>query len=223
MGYSEKIKILLADDHAVVRESIHKFLSRQDDFMVVGECGDGVEAVDMAKKLRPDVIVMDIAMPKLSGIDATRLIKESHPGSAILILTAYDYDEYVFAVLEAGAAGYMLKDITSRQLVDAIRAVNRGESILHPVAARKVANHFSHQGKQLESKPQDLLSEAEMEVLKAAANGLSNKDIAQELCLSVRTVEARLTSVFNKLGVGSRTEAVIRGLKAGWFTLNDVA
>jgi len=219
----EKIKILLAEDHAVVRESICKYLSGQSDFMVVGEASDGVEAVELTDKLCPDVVVMDIAMPRLNGIDATKQIKESHPTTAVLILTAYDYDEYIFALLETGAAGYLLKDITGHQLVDAIRAVHQGESILHPTVARKVVEHFRQQSKPSERKIQDLLSEGEMTVLKAAAKGLNNKDIADELCLSVRTIEARLGSIFNKLGVGSRTEAVIRGLKAGWFTLDEVS
>jgi len=220
---NSKIKILLADDHAVVRESIHKFLSRQDDFVVIGECGDGSEAVSLARSLNPDVIVLDIAMPNLNGIEATKIIKKNQPGSAVLILTAYDYDEYVFAVLEAGAAGYLLKDINSRQLVDAIRAVNRGESILHPIAARKVIDHFSRKEKADDQKATNVLSDIEMHVLKLAAKGLSNKDIAAELCISVRTVEARLTNIFNKIGVGSRIEAVISGLKAGWFTVQDVS
>lgn len=218
----EKIKILLVEDHAVVRESICKFLTRQRDFDIVGEASNGFEAVELTNNLSPDVIVMDIDMPRLNGISATKQIKENNPNIAVLCLTAYDYDEYVFALLEAGAAGYLLKDVTGRQLVDAIRAVHQGESILHPAIARKVIEHFRQQGKPSKKKPQHSLSQREMAVLKAAAKGLSNKDIARELCLSVRTVEARLGSIFNKLGVGSRTEAVIRGLRAGWFTLEDV-
>lgn len=219
----EKIKILLAEDHAVVRESIRSFLSRQSDFAVVGEAADGTEAVELTCRLLPDVVIMDIAMPKLNGIDAIKQIKKLHPATTVLILTAYDYEEYIFAMLEAGAAGYLLKDVTCHQLVNSIREVHNGESILHPAIARKVVAQFKRQDKPSERQPQNLLSEGEMLVLKAAAEGLSNKDIAKQLCLSARTVEARLGSIFDKLGVGSRTEAVIRGLKAGWFTVDDLA
>jgi len=217
----KKVRVLLAEDHVVVRESICQFLDRESDLTVVGQAGDGEEAVELTRQLKPDVVVMDIAMPKLSGIDATRLIKTHSPSTAILILTAYDYEQYIFPLLEAGACGYLLKDVSGRELIEAIRAVHKGESVLHPAVARKVIERFRRLGKP-EGKAFDLLTEREMAVLKAAAKGMSNKDIAEELCLSVRTVEAHLGTIFNKLGVGSRTEAVIHALKSGWLVLEDI-
>jgi len=223
MATMERIKVLLAEDHTIVRESIREFLAKQADIIIVGEAADGVEAVEMTKKLRPDVVIMDIAMPKLNGIGATQQIKQSQPTSSVLVLSAYDYDEYVFALLEAGAAGYLLKDVTGQQLVSAIRAVHRGEPILHPSIIRKVVELLKEKSKPSASETQNLLNQGELAVLKAAARGLNNKDIARELCLSSRTVEARLSTIFNKLNVGSRTEAVIRAMKAGWFTLDDLS
>lgn len=216
----KKVRVLLAEDHVVVRESICQFLDRESDLSVVGQAGDGEEAVELARQLKPDVVVMDIAMPKLSGIDATRLIKTHSPSTAVLILTAYDYEQYIFPLLEAGACGYLLKEVSGQELVEAIRAVHKGESVLHPAIARKVVERFRQLGPK--GKVPDLLTKREMEVLKAAAKGMSNKDIAEELCLSVRTVEAHLTTILNKLGVGSRTEAVIRALKSGWLALDEV-
>ena len=218
-----KIRVLLAEDHAVVREGTSGLFSREDDLEVVGEAADGEEAVKMADELAPDVVVMDISMPVLNGIEATKRIKEADPSIAVLILTAYDNDQYIFAVLEAGAAGYLLKNISGRELVGAVRAVHAGESILHPIVARKVVDRFMRQGAPAQSEESgEVLSERELRVLKLAARGLSNKDIAQELFLSVRTVQSHLGNIFNKLRVGSRTEAVLRGLKKGWITLQDL-
>lgn len=220
----DKIRIVLAEDHTVVRESIRQFLEREPDLVVVGEATNGEEAVQMASQFACDVVVMDIAMPKLNGIEATKRIKELHPSTAILILTAYDYDQYIFALLEAGAAGYLLKDVSGQELIRAIRAVYRGESVLHPAITRKVIDRFKHEeAMPAEERITRLLSERENEVLKRAAKGMSNKDIAEELFLSVRTVEHHLRSIFDKLGVGSRTEAVIYALKKGWFTLDEIA
>lgn len=217
----KKVRVLLAEDHVVVRESICQLLERESDLTVVGQAGDGEEAVELTRQLRPDVVVMDIAMPKLSGIEATRLIKTHNPSTVVLVLTAYDYDQYIFPLLEAGACGYLLKEISGRELVEAIRAVYKGESVLHPAVARKVLERFRHLGKP-EGRGFELLTEREIAVLKAAAKGMPNKDIAEELCLSVRTVEAHLGTIFNKLGVGSRTEAVIHALKDGWLALEDI-
>jgi DNA-binding NarL/FixJ family response regulator len=219
----DKIRILLAEDHVVVRQSIHQFLSRERDLEVVGEASEGSEAVQLATQLEPDVVVMDVAMPKLNGIEATRQIKAILPATAVLALTAYDFDEYIFALLEAGAAGYLLKDVSGQELIDAIRAVNRGESVLHPTVARKVVARFRQSaGTPGTDEKLGLISEREMEVLKLAAGGMSNKEIASDLSLGLRTVEAHFGSIFSKLGVGSRTEAVVHGLKKGWFALEDL-
>lgn len=218
----EKIRVLLAEDHVVVRESVKQLLSKEPDLEVVGEAGDGEQAVQMVNRLNPDVIVLDVAMPKVNGIEATKQIKQSKPSTAILILTAYDYDQYIFALLEAGAAGYLLKDVSGQELISAIRSVHRGDSVLHPTVARKVMQRFRTPARGGEGHGADLLTDREMEVLKLAANGRSNKEIAEELVLSVRTVEAHLGNIFNKLGVGSRTEAIIHALKKGWVELEQV-
>ena len=163
-------------------------------------------------------------MPKLNGIEATKQIKVLLPSAAILILTAYDNDQYVTALLEAGAAGYLLKNIKGRELIDAIRAVHAGESVLHPKIARKVLNRFATSVVKPDGEPvTEILSERELEVLKLAAKGLSNRDIAEQLFLSIRTVQAHLGNIFSKLDVGSRTEAILVGLKKGWFTVEDLS
>jgi NarL family two-component system response regulator LiaR len=219
-----KIRILIADDHAVVREGTRRILEQEPDMEVVGEAGDGEEAVNLATNLKPDVAIVDVSMPKMDGIEATRRIKAACPSINVLILSAYDDDQFIFSLLEAGAAGYLLKSIRSRELLDAIRAVYSGESVLHPSIARKVLNRFvSTSDRPTESKePLGVLSDREMEVLKLAAKGFSNQDIAEKLCLSIRTVQGHLGHIFNKLQVGSRTEAVVRALKEGWVTLDDV-
>jgi NarL family two-component system response regulator LiaR len=217
----DKIKVLLAEDHVIVREGTREFVQREPDMEVVGEASDGEEAVKLASKLKPDVVVMDIAMPKLNGIEATKQIKASLPSTAVLILTAYDYDQYIFALLEAGAAGYLLKGVQVREVIDAIRAVYAGESVLHPVVARRVIDRMVSPTK-AETPAAEPLSEREMEVLKLAATGVSNKEIAQQLFLSPRTVQVHLGNIFNKLGVASRTEAILYGLKRGWFSLEDL-
>lgn len=220
---SDTIAILLADDHVLVREGTRELLEHEEDMEVVGEAGDGEDAVRLATDLQPDVVVMDIAMPMLNGIQATRRIKATHPETAVLILSAYDDDQYVFALLEAGAAGYLLKDVPSHELVGAIRAVNAGESVLHPTIARKVVNRFARSGPRTSTEAVvDQLSEREMDVLKLAARGVTNLEIADELVLSVRTVEGHLSNIFGKMQVGSRTEAVIQALRWGWLTLEDI-
>ena len=218
-----KIKILLAEDHVVVREGTRQLLENEEDLEVVGEAGNGEEAVRMAAQLQPDLVIMDIAMPRLNGIEATKQIKTLHPSIVVLILTAYDNDQYIFALLEAGAAGYLLKDVSGRELVNAVRAVCAGESILHPAVARKVINYFRSRDARLEAKQSlEPLTQREMDVLKLASMGMNNKDIAQELHISVRTAQSHLGNIFNKLGVGSRTEAMVCALKKGWFTLEDL-
>lgn len=216
-----KIRVLLAEDHAIMREGVREFIQRETDMEVVAEAGDGEEAVKLTAHYRPDVVVMDIRMPKLNGIEATKQIKAQFPSTAILILTAYDSDQYIFALLEAGAAGYLLKGIRASELIDSIRAVYAGESVLHPVIAGRVIRRVVTPATS-DGKAEAPLSEREMEILKLAAKGISNKDIAEKLFLSPRTVQVHLGNTFNKLGVASRTEAVLYGLKRGWLTLEDL-
>jgi NarL family two-component system response regulator LiaR len=218
-----KIKILIADDHAVVRDGTRQILEHEPDMDVVAEAADGSEAIKLAGTAKPDVAIIDIAMPDVDGIEATRQIKSLYPTVAVLILSAYDDDQFVFSLLEAGAAGYLLKSVRGRELIDAVRQVHAGESVLHPAIARKVLNRFvPAAGKASAQKTADMLSEREIEVLKLATRGFSNQDIADELCLSLRTVQAHLGHIFNKLQVSSRTEAVVRALKEGWVTLEDI-
>lgn len=217
------IRVLLVDDHVVVRQGTRQLLDHEQDIEVIGEAGDGEEAVRLACELKPDVVVMDVAMPKLSGIEATKQIKELLPSTIVLVLTSYDYDEYILSLLEAGAAGYLLKDVSGDDLISAIRAVYSGEPVLHPVVISKLMARFKSQGAvPAESQPENVLTDREMEVLRLAAKGMSNKDLGEELFISVRTVQAHMRSIFNKLGVGSRSEAVIYGLRKGWFTLDDI-
>jgi NarL family two-component system response regulator LiaR len=163
-------------------------------------------------------------MPKLNGIEATKQIKAFRPATVVLILSAYDTEQYIFALLEAGAAGYLLKNVRGRELIDAIRAVHAGESVLSPKVAHKVLSRFMPSiTKPSEERTAELLSERELEVLKLAAKGMSNKEIAEQLFLSVHTVQTHLGNIFNRLDVGSRTEAILYGLRKGWFTLEDLA
>jgi NarL family two-component system response regulator LiaR len=217
------IGILLAEDHVVVRQGTRQLLERERDFEIVGEAGDGEEAVRLASQLKPDVVVMDVAMPKLSGIEATKQIKAVLPTTRVLVLTGYDYDEYIFSMLEAGAAGYLLKSVSGDELISAVRAVYAGEPMIHPTVLRKLMARFKTPVAGPASvQPLLPLSEREMEVLKVAAQGMSNKDIGGALFISERTVQAHMRSIFNKLGVGSRSEAILYGLKKGWFSIEDL-
>ena len=218
----DTIRILLADDHALVRQGTRELLEQQEDLEVIAEASDGKEAVQLALREVPDVVIIDFSMPRLNGIEATRQIKAVSPNIAVLVLTAYDSEQYVFAFLEAGAAGYLLKDVSVDELVKAVRAVYAGESVLHPAITRKVISRFARTGAgQGTEDTLDQITERELEVLKLAARGLSNRDIARELDISMRTVQTHLSNVFNKLGVGSRTEAVMLGLRKGLITLED--
>jgi two-component system, NarL family, response regulator LiaR len=214
------ISIIIADDHTVVRTGTRQILEQEPDLKVVGEAANGAEAVELEKKLRPDIAIVDISMPVMDGIEVTRRIKEINPATAVLILSVYDNDEYVFALLEAGAAGYLLKDTSGQELVNAVRAVYRGESVLHPVIARKVVNRFKPSADE-KKEPVKVLGDREMEVLQLAAKALSNREIADTLGLSLYTIEAHMRHIFTKLKVGSRTEAVMYALKHGWIKVDS--
>lgn len=218
----DKIRVMLVEDHVLMREGTQELLEREEDLCVVAQAGDGLEAVRLAATHHPDVILMDIALPKLSGLEATRQIKAAGPESAILVLSAYDDDEYVLAFLEAGATGYLLKSVSAQELIHAIRAVHAGESVLHPAITRKVIDYLSGPGAP-EQQEEDLpcLTDRELEVLQLAAGGRTNREIGSELSISGRTVQVHLSNVFAKLGVGSRTEAVLYAVRQGWLSLED--
>ncbi len=220
---TEKIKIIIADDHTVLREGTRKLLEEEPDMEVVAEACDGEEAVLLATELKPDIVLMDIAMPKLDGIGATQQIKNQCPDINVLILSAYDDDQFVFKLLQAGAAGYLLKSVHSRELVSGVRAVYQGESVLHPTIARKVLRRLAFaSGKPSDTSTVGGLTDREIELLKLMTKGLSNKEIASEVGLSIRTVQGHVGQIFNKLGGNSRTEAVVRGLQEGLVNLDDV-
>jgi len=217
------IRILLADDHALLRQGTAELLRREADLKVIGEAGNGEQAIELSKTLRPDIIIMDVRMPVLSGVEATRRIRESQPAVQVLVLTAHDDDQYVFSLLQAGASGYLLKTAPIGELIRAIRQVGQGESPLDPAIARKVVVKFSHGGQASpaldEPIPRHELTARELEVLQLLAQGLNNRAIADTLYVSDRTVQAHLTSIFAKMGVTSRLEAVLTGIRQGWLTL----
>jgi NarL family two-component system response regulator LiaR len=218
----ERTRVLIADDHALLRESMRDLLEREDDMEVVGEACDGDEAVKFSAEARPDVAVMDIVMPKLNGIEASKLIKEVSPGTAVLILTAHDDDQYVLGLLEAGAAGYLLKSARGRDVVAAIRAVKAGESVLHPsIIAKLLKRAMQMPAEKTRTTSKENLSDREVEVLRLAASGMSNKEIAERLAVTVRTVKAHISNVFAKMNVASRTEAILKAVREGWLELGE--
>jgi NarL family two-component system response regulator LiaR len=217
---SHVIRVLLADDHALVREGTRRLLETEDDVEVVAEAASGEEAVESTKRLHPDIAIMDIAMPGMGGIEATRAIKVSCPETAVMVLSAYDDEPYLMALLEAGAAGFLLKNVHGQELISAIRAVSRGESVLQPSLAEKIMQRMSNQRETIQSTT-DLLSEREFDVLRLAARGLPNKEIARRLGLSIRTIHSHLANIFMKMQVGSRTEAVLLALRQGMISLQD--
>ncbi len=223
MNAKAPIRVVLADDHAVVRKGIREFLEGAADIAVVAEASDGQEAIKAVTEQRPDVVVLDIQMPRLSGIEATRRIKARHPDVRVLILTAYDDDPYIFALLQAGAGGYVLKTAGAEELIQAVRAVHRGDSALDPAVARKVVRRLSKGYPTVASEEiVEGLTNRELDVLRLAAKGLTNQAIGAQLDISDRTVQGHLANVYAKLDVSTRTEAVLRAVKLGWLTLEEV-
>jgi DNA-binding NarL/FixJ family response regulator len=221
----EPIRVLLVEDHQLVREGTRELLEREDDLAVVAEAQDGEEAVRLAVAHEPDVVLMDIALPALDGIEATRRIKRSHPDIAVLALTAYDDDQHVTALLEAGAAGYLLKDVSAAALAGAIRAVHAGESVLHPDIAQRIISRLAEPRPSVEARrpprPEAPATDRERQVLFLAAEGMTNREIANQLGISARTVQVHLSNLFTKMGVASRTEAVLTALRQGWLSLDQ--
>lgn len=213
------ISVLLVDDHKIVREGTRQLLALHNDIQVVGEASDGREAVKMAGEIQPDVVVMDVRLPQLNGIEATKIITNRFQKIKVLILSAYDDDSYVFPLFEAGASGYLLKTSSGVDLAEAIRAINRGETALSPHIGAKLVKRLS--GRQIYQKANmpEGLTIREMDVLRATAYGHANKVIANELGISVQTVQVHLRNIFSKLQVSSRSEAVAYAIQHGWINL----
>jgi DNA-binding NarL/FixJ family response regulator len=212
------IRILLVDDQPLFREGLHTLLSVQPDFEVIGEAGNGAEALRLARSLRPAVVLMDLQMPVLDGVAATQRLREEQPECRVIVLTTFDDDELVFDGLRAGAIGYLLKDAPSEKLGEAIRSAARGESFLQPSVAAKVVAEFARLTRKPEAHPSTLiepLSEREREVLRLIANGSSNREIAGKLCLAEGTVKNHITNILAKLAVRDRTQAALKAVELG--------
>ena len=214
---SGKIKIIIADDHPVVREGLSAMLAREEDILVVAEAKDGNEALELALEHSPDIVLMDLRMPEMDGVEAIRHLKEQNPEIQVIILTTYDDDEDIFRGIEAGARAYLLKDAPREELFKAIRAVSRGESLIDPSITGRVLDRLTKLSQQVQTP--EILSDRELEVLTLIAKGTSNKEIADTLTISESTVKTHIQSIFHKLEVNDRTEAVTEALKRGIIRL----
>ena len=207
-----RVRVLLAEDHAVVREGTRQILEQDPELIVVGEAADGAEVVSLAARLLPDVVLLDLSLPVMNGVEATRRIRALERPPFVLILSAYDDEDYVVAAIDAGASGYLLKTAHAADVAAAIRAVARGEVVLHPAVAKHLVRHGNHG-------EHEALTERELEILHLAAHGQRTRDIAAQLSVSTRTVDAQFTGIFNKLGVSTRTEAIVHAASRGWVRL----
>jgi len=212
---STKIKVMIVDDHQVVRQGLHTFLELNEDVRVVGEAADGQMAVEMAQQLDPDVILMDLVMPRLDGIGAIRQIKSLGLRCKVIALTSFTEDNKVFPAIQAGASSYLLKDVSPDDLVEAIRAAHRGEARLHPDIARKLMEQVAHQANPARQEPVENLTERERGVIRLVAQGRSNAEIAQELVISDKTVKTHVSNILSKLDLQDRTQLAIYAIKNG--------
>jgi DNA-binding NarL/FixJ family response regulator len=217
----EPIRIVLADDHWLMRDETRRILAQHPDLSVVGEAEDGLEALELVGRLQPDVAVLDIRMPKLSGIEVIDRMKERSPDTKALILTAYDDDDYILALMEAGALGYLLKTARANELIDAVQRVHLGETVLHSTIAAKVARLWSRNRDSTRQEVAEQITPREKEVLQLAAKGLRNKAIADRLNISGRTVEGHFNGIFAKFGVTSRVEAILYAISQRMVTLEE--
>lgn len=221
MNANGKIKVLVVDDHAIVREGVKMVLETDAELQVVGEAASGEEAIDLVRELTPDVVVMDIGMPGLSGFEATRRIRESRPEVNVLALTVHDSEAYVFQMLQAGAVGYVLKRAAAPEVIRAVKAAHRGEALLHPSVAKLLIQDYLTRAERGEEVTYDKVSEREREILKLIAEGLTNKEIAEKLFLSVKTVQAHRANLMRKLGLHDRVELVKYALRKGIVGLDE--
>jgi DNA-binding NarL/FixJ family response regulator len=213
-----KIKVLLIDDHAIMRDGIRAILSLHDDIDLVGEASEGQEAIEKTRELSPDVVIMDVAMPDMDGIEATRRIRKESPNVKIIMLTQYDNKEYVLSAIKAGAAGYVPKRALGSELVSAVRAVNRGESFLYPSAAAALIDDYRRQASTAD--PYEQLTPREREILKLIAEGHTSREIADKLFISLKTVTGHRTKIMEKLGLRNRTELFKFAVRKGLLTLD---
>jgi DNA-binding NarL/FixJ family response regulator len=216
---ADRIRVLLAEDHVLVRQGVRQFLEDTGDIEVVAEAGDGAEAIRLVGEHRPDIAILDIRMPEVTGVEATRQIKDRFPQVRVLVLTAYDDDPYVFALLQAGADGYVLKTASADELVQAVRTVHGGSPALSPEITGKVIRQMASSRPGGASDQVEPLTERELDVLRLAARGRTNRAIGNELGISHRTVQGHLASIYGKLQVNSRTEAVTEALRRGWIVI----
>lgn len=214
-----EINVVLADDHVLVRQGIRQFLEETGDIKVMAEAGDGAEAIQLVQQLRPDIVVMDINMPKVTGVEATRRIKQHFPAVQVLVLTAYDDAPYIRALLHAGADGYILKTAPAEELVQAVRNVHQGLAALSPAVATQMVYEMTQRPSPGLSGQTEMLTERELDVLRLAARGMTNRGIGQELHISHRTVQGHLANTYGKLNVNSRTKAVTEAIKRGWIVV----
>ena len=216
---TKTIRVLIADDHLVVRQGIQALLATEPDVEVVGEAENGHEAVAQVERLQPDVILMDLVMPEMDGIEAIRHITAHRPEARILVLTSFAADDQVFPAIKAGALGYLLKDSGPEELVSAIHQVHRGESSLHPTIARKLLQELSHPSERVPTP--EPLTEREVEVLKLVAQGQSNQEIAEQLVISEATARTHVSNILRKLHLASRTQAALYALREGLASLDE--
>jgi DNA-binding NarL/FixJ family response regulator len=213
MEGNEIIKVLIVDDHQVVRQGLRTFLELHDDISVVGEAGDGFDALEMVSQLRPDVVLMDLVMPRMDGITATQKVHELGLATKIIALTSFSEDDKVFPAIQAGAASYLLKDVSPDDLVEAIRAVHHGEVRLHPDITRKLMEQVSQSRNLPQETPNNELTEREREVIRLVALGRNNREIAQELYISEKTVKTHISNILGKLNLEHRTQLAIYAIK----------
>jgi len=217
---AEKIKVLVADDHAMFRDGLDRMLNNEEDIECVATAGDGEQAINLAKEFLPDVAIIDVAMPRMNGIEAAKQIKAACPSIAILIVSAYKYRYYILACMKARVSGYLLKDSGRDELVNAIRMIHAGKTVFDHEIASKIQDDLA--SKQNTGGGTPVLGNRELEVLSLAATGMGNKEIGHRLNISVYTVSTHLVHIFRKLGVESRTAAILYTLKEGWFNIDDV-